>query len=89
MAPKDFADAREVGYVHVDVWGVSPIAGRVDYSATGEGRQKVFVDRTETDRLSYVDTLEMRKAQVGQVLTTIAVRENLPALFHCAGPPQA
>ena len=83
MAPNDFADARKVRYVHVDLVGDAPIAGRVDYSATGEGRQKVFVNKTDIDRLSYVDVLEMRKPQVAQVLTTLARQENLPALFHC------
>ena len=83
MAPNDFASACEVKYSHVDLVGDAPIAGRVDYSAEGEGRQKMFVNKTDIDRLSYVDILEMRKPHVAEVLTTLAVRENLPALFHC------
>ena len=83
MAPNDFAESHEVRHIHVDLVGDAAVAGKVDYSPSADGRKKVVANRTDIDRRSYVDILEMRKSQVAQTLLTLAAPETLPALFHC------
>lgn len=84
FAPSDFASSQRIVYMPIDLVEDAAITGQIDYSSPEyTDHTRLFRNKTDVDRQSYKDILDMRRHAVAKTIRGLAAPGALPAVFHC------